>query len=553
MKIQYTFLQQCLKQTAYGSRISFKKDLTPLVSNRIPGAFDYAAYASQQGIYHQVYLSAGSYTIDPPENAASAKRLMFDWREAILRIINRYIPGKKEAGLAEALLVGYKDNLDKDLIQSYSDTGVVHVIAISGLHLGLIYLMLSLVLKPFGRKKMMRWVRPLFIVTGLWIFSIIAGSSPSVLRSAVMFTFIVVGELGAKKTPILNSLSASAFLLLCYKPAWLFDAGFQLSYIAVLSLVLFMRPVYNSLYVENKLLDMGWQLSAVTIAAQILTTPLSVYLFHQFPVYFLITNLVCIPLSSLILIAELILCAISFLPALASITGESTAFLIRIMNGFIRYMEKIPGGKLQMLQADFFQVVLLYLLVIAISLSVTSTRKVYLYFTLVLLIFFSATRLCSFYTAQTQLKLMVLNANGRMVDVIKGRNEWLIADKNLITDPALEKFQLKPARIVQRIASTRYTSLDTCGNVVIQLKRKKIFLINQPDDHPWDPVADLFIIGKETNCNEAGLLLVKKGALFIFDGSVTGRKLEQWKSGCDAAGIQYWAVKEKGAFVLSLN
>ena len=195
------------------------------------------------------------------------------------------IKGDKELGLAEALLIGYKDDLDKTLVQSYTNTGVVHIIAISGLHLGLIYWLLVQLLKPLQRRKYMKWLRPVIIILGLWLFSLLAGAQPSILRSAVMFTCIVIGETIAKKTSIYNSLALSAFGLLCWNPYWLWDVGFQLSYSAVLSIIIFMRPVYNLLYVKNKILDFFWKINAVTIAAQILTLPLSIYHFHQFPVY----------------------------------------------------------------------------------------------------------------------------------------------------------------------------------------------------------------------------------------------------------------------------
>ena len=234
-------------------------------------------------------------------------------RQVILSILRRYIDGQKEAGLAEALLIGYKDDLDKTLVQSYTNTGVVHVIAISGLHLGLIYRILLLVLKPLHTNVTLRWLEAdSYIVRSMGI-QFMAGAQPSILRSAVMFTFIVAGE-NFSKGPRSTILALSAFFLLCYNPFWLWDVGFQLSYSAVLSIVIFMKPVYRLFYVKNKLLDYLWQLNAVTLAAQILTLPVSIYHFHQFPAHFILTNVLAVPLSSVILIGEIILCVISFAP-----------------------------------------------------------------------------------------------------------------------------------------------------------------------------------------------------------------------------------------------
>ncbi len=136
-------------------------------------------------------------------------------REKVLNILRTNIRGDKELGLAEALLIGYKDDLDKTLVQSYSNTGVVHIIAISGLHLGLVYWLMLLLLKPLRGRKYLKWIHPVIIITGLWLFSLLAGAQPSILRSAVMFTCIVAGENLSRKTSIYNTLALSAFILLC--------------------------------------------------------------------------------------------------------------------------------------------------------------------------------------------------------------------------------------------------------------------------------------------------------------------------------------------------
>src|SRR5207249_5898697 len=170
----------------------------------------------------------------------------------------KYISGEKEQGLDEALLIGYKDDLDKNLVQAYSNTGVVHIIAISGLHLGLIYWLLLLLTKPLKRRKKFNWLRLLLIISSLWLFSILAGGQPSVLRSALMFTVLAFGEVVLRRTNIFNSLAASAFVLLCINPFWLWDVGFQLSYAALLSILIFFKPVSNWFYFNNKIVSFLW-------------------------------------------------------------------------------------------------------------------------------------------------------------------------------------------------------------------------------------------------------------------------------------------------------
>src|SRR5438067_2642211 len=297
-----------------GSQIIFRTGPQDIKSSGNPGAFDYKRYSLFQDITHQVYLKAGQFTVLKEKKEVFPENVLIPIRRKILSILRHYIPGEKERGLAEALLIGYKDDLDKNLVQSYTSTGVVHIIAISGMHLGLIYWLLVQILRPFSRKKIPKFLTPVIIITGLWLFSLVAGGQPSVLRSAVMFTCIVLAKYLSRRTSIYNSLACSAFLLLCYNPYWLWDVGFQLSYAAVLSIVVFMKPIYNWFYIKNKALDFVWKLNAISIAAQLLTTPFSIFHFHQFPNYFLLTNFVAVPLSSIVVLGELFLCAFSFLP-----------------------------------------------------------------------------------------------------------------------------------------------------------------------------------------------------------------------------------------------
>src|SRR6185436_8991967 len=191
-------------------------------------------------------------------------------KDRVLEILSKYIPGAKESGLAKALLIGYKDELDKNLVQAYASTGVVHIIAISGLHLGIIYGLLTLVFSPLQKIIQWKWATISLILVGLWLFSFLAGAGPSVLRSAFMFSMIVLGSTLSKHFNVFNNLAFSAFALLCYNPYWLWDAGFQLSYAAVISIVLFFKWIYNWVYFTNKFIDFAWKLIAVTLSAQIL-------------------------------------------------------------------------------------------------------------------------------------------------------------------------------------------------------------------------------------------------------------------------------------------
>lgn len=324
---------------------------------------------------NKVFLKYDEFLVLEEKDINHFKAFLFKLQSWIVRTLQQYIAGKKECGLAEALLIGYKDNLDRDLIKAYSNTGVVHVVAISGLHLGLIYALLKYLCYPFSRKKISKWLTPGIIIAGLWLFSLLAGGSPSVMRSAVMFTFIVAGESFKRKTPIYNNLAASAFFLLCYDPRWLWDIGFQLSYGALLSIVVFMKPVYNLFTVKNKFIDAIWKLNAVTLAAQVLTTPVCIYYFNQFPNLFLITNFIAVPLSSIILIGEIFLCAVSPVPGIAYFLGCILSFLIRLMNDSVEWLGSFSFSITGALYINLAQLIAIYVVILLLSLLVLTRQR----------------------------------------------------------------------------------------------------------------------------------------------------------------------------------
>jgi competence protein ComEC len=306
----------------------------------------------------------------------------------VVEVVKRNVGGRQEAGLALALLIGYKDDLDRDLLQAYSNTGVVHVIAISGLHLGLIYALLNLVCRPFQRTKAGKFASAGITVCGLWLFTLLAGAAPSVLRSAVMFTAIVAGSCVSKKTPLINNLAASAFFLLCIDPYWLWDLGFILSYTALLSIAIFNKPVYHLVIVKNKIVDAIWKLNAVTLSAQLLTMPAIIYNFGQFPNLFLFTNFIAVPLSSIILMAEIALCCVSSFEKLAHVTGWGISAMIRLMNNKIVFTDRFRFSTTRGLNINFLQVILLYVFIACLGCWLLIKKKYGLHAALVTAILF---------------------------------------------------------------------------------------------------------------------------------------------------------------------
>ncbi|MFI5132942.1 MAG: ComEC/Rec2 family competence protein, partial [Chitinophagales bacterium] len=557
-KIILYFQKDSLPQgLAYGSQIVFTKPLQEIKNSGNPGGFDYKQYCLFQKITHQVYLKPGEFTLLPSKNENRFNKFLYTIREKVITIIRKYIPGEREQGLAEALLIGYKDDLDRNLVQSYTNTGVVHIIVIAGLHLGVIYWVLLLLTRPLKKRKKLKWLRPVVILSGLWLFSLATGAHVPVMRSTVMLTFIVLAESIDRKSSVYNTFAASAFLLLCYNPFWIWDVGFQLSYAAVVSIVTFTPSIYNWFYIKNKALDFIWKLNAVSIAAQLLTLPFSIYHFHQFPNYFLLTNFVAVPLALVILLGEIFLCVISFIPFIAIVAGKLLSWLIRLMNTYIERIENLPGSLWDGLQISILQTVLLFVFVAGAGFWLMEKSKPGLKASLIGLLGFIALRSYSFLQMNQQKKIIVYNVpQQQAIDVIDGRNYFFLGDSSLLEDDFPRNFHLKPSRILYRIAVTTapddfhpHDKYITCGQKRIMLIDEPVSFVKSKNRQP----VDLLVISKNPKIYISRLVNSFEIKQIVFDGSVPAWRLNYWKKDCDSLHIPYYDVNEKGAFVMKLN
>lgn len=552
--IVYFKKDSLLQSLNYGSQILFNKTLQPIKNSGNPGSFNYQQYCLLHGITYQVYLAKNEFAVLPQKNVSTFQSFLFKTRIAVVRILREFIKGYKERGLAEALLIGYKDDLDKNLVQSYSNTGVVHIIAISGLHLGLIYWLLLFLTRPLRKKKQLAWLRFLTIASCLWIFSLLAGGGPSVLRSAVMFSCIAFGEVLNRKSSVYNTLSLSAFILLLWNPFWLWDVGFHLSYAAVLSIVIFFRPIYNWFYIPNKPMDWLWKLNAVTLAAQILTLPISIYHFHQFPVLFLVANFIAVPISSLILIGEIMLVVFSFITPVAKVIGWLLQQAILFMNFFIEQLNELSFAVWNHLSISISQTVLLLAFIAAISYWLMEKNKKAIWPAFACLAAFIFLRSFSFLQANGQKALIVYNVpKHQAIDIVQGRKYLFIGDEELVQDDFIRNFHLQPSRIMHR---TRYSASipQTINN--FQFHGKNILVIDSMINfkkHEPRPLVDVAILSKNPKLYLGNLIKSFQIKQVVIDGSVPAWKASLWKKDCDSLDLACHDVTENGAFVMKIQ
>jgi competence protein ComEC len=540
----------------YGDYILIKGGLQKIRNAGNPGGFNYSRYMGFQETYHQAYLKPNDFVLLKNNDANFLYNFIFAARKKVVEVLKENIPNdKKVTGIAEALLIGYKEDLDKDLVQAYSNTGVVHIIAISGMHLGLIYVVLVWLFARTPIIKKSKLAQVILIIVSLWLFSLITGASASVLRSAVMFTCIVIGKTFFKQSVIYNSLASSAFLLLAYNPFMLWDVGFQLSYTAVVGIVWLKKPIENLYYSRHKFVRQVWSMCAITLAAQVLTLPLCIYYFHQIPTLFLFTNLVCVPLSTIILFAEILLIIIAPIKALAAVVGKCIYFLTWLMNTIIEFFNGLPGSLIDKVHANAFTTLALYAFAILLSYSLLQKNKKVFKVSLVSLLVFTGVWTWGKIKLYNQQKMIVYNVpKHRAVDFITNNKYYFFGDAEMMVDGALQNFNLKPSRVLYQMSPAKDSLQKVEGQYSLcNFKNKKIIFIDKPVAFAENENAiqlDAIVISKNPKIKITEITKSIKPNIVVLDGSNSLWKITQWKKDCEELHLPYFITGEQGAFVL---
>jgi competence protein ComEC len=541
----------------YGDRIIFNKRLQAIRNTGNPGAFDYRQYSAFHGIFHTVYLEKKDWILIPAGHAPSLQQFLFTARENILHVLRKNLRGNDDQlAIAEALLIGYTQDLDKDLVQAYSNTGVVHIIAISGMHLGLIYVMLLWIFKTIPGLKRLKFLKFVIIIAALWLFALLTGGSASILRAAVMFTCIIIGENLKRRSSIYNSLAASAFLLLCYNPYFLWDVGFQLSYLAVAGIIIFQKPVFNLWYFKNRLLGKIWQLTSVTLAAQLLTFPVCLFYFHQFPTLFLFTNILLVPLSGIILFAEIFMVALAGLPWISFYLGKITWYLIWLMNAIIGWFNELSFSVWDGISMPLFSTLVLYALVSATALWLFYKNKTAFFFSLFMLVIFSMASLFAGWHTALQQKLIVYNIpRHRSIDFVKGRYYSFVGDDEVSGDAMLQNFHLRPSRIALHTSEMKGRDMVTRSEKGMYfINERKILVIDRAVNYQSTLKinVDIIIISGNPKLSIPQLVSVFNCSQFVFDSSNNLWKIAKWKKDCEQLHLRCYSVPDQGAFVFDL-
>lgn len=352
--------------------------------------YTYGAYKCSTELYNNrhikgiaiciLFIAVGAVCYNTSQNQPSSDTIelleqkAIDARESLIGVYNKYI-NPNNTPVLQALTLGKKSELNRELRQQFAASGGAHILAVSGLHVGIIYLILTSLAGtlPYNRKTLI--ISHITIIAIMWIYAFICGLPASVVRSALMFSLISGAYIINRQLYTLNSVFASAFIMLIINPDYLFQIGFQLSYAAVISILLFVPKIQKIITFNNKILRWTWNVCAVSIAAEIGTLPLTLYYFHQMPSYSLLTNFIVIPLATIILYLAIFLLITNALPFVATFIAETLDLTLNGLQGAVSYISAWPYATANGIQIEPYMVFAYYLIVVLIWFRTKDAKK----------------------------------------------------------------------------------------------------------------------------------------------------------------------------------
>jgi competence protein ComEC len=524
------------------ARLHFQRPAT--VQN--PEGFDYAGYLRTKGIAATAYVDSLHWQWRSTYHPTSIIHWAEKARNALLGVFRRLELQADDFAVLAALTLGYKDELDPEIMAHYSASGAMHVLSVSGLHVGVIYLIVNSLLSLMFRRPSLVVPKTVLMVLMLWGYAFITGLSPSVVRASSMFSLVAIGKALERNAQLYNTISSTGFILLLFNPSYLYDVGFQLSYTAVIGIVYFQPKIATLLSVRNKALKWMWDLTSVSLAAQIGTLPLSLYYFNQFPNYFLLTNYIAIPLSTLIIYSAVAFLAVSYLPIAGDASGWILRKLLSLLNASIEMIHDLPGSVLQVYAGPFELAVMILFIVCFIG--YTELKK-YLFIpvALVTLLIFTGAKISSgVQNLQTERLIYFSDRKESHLLLSAGRSQWSHTTDSSTFVRIASKYSLKHHLNKQSFTLHSGTFHTTFNGKRVLVVNDSTFR-NTKAARPLE--VDYLIVQQFSRQRVENFMHLFHARKVIIGAGVSDyytKKFEEW---CRLQGIYFYTVAQSGAYV----
>ncbi|NOZ46728.1 MAG: ComEC family competence protein [Chlorobi bacterium] len=573
--IAYLEKDSLSEKLVYGNRLIMDASFDSIDNPKNPQEFNYKKYMAFHLISRQTYLKSGHWKLIGKNHGNKLKVLAESYRKKLINIYLKNGIKNKEFAVLSALTLGYKDKLDAETKKSYSASGAMHLLAVSGLHIGILYLLLSSLLKFMPKTKSWKIIKVIILLSSLWFYALITGLPPSAFRSSLMFSLIIIGNSLKRYPSIYNTIAASAFILLTINPFIVTEVGFQLSYFAVIAIVFFQPKISRIFHFKHKIPKKLWDIVAVSIAAQIGTAPVALFYFHQFPVYFLLTNFIVLPVAFILIFASIGLFIFSFITPVAHFIALFIIYLLKFLNSSVHIIENLPFSIIPNISFTFLQVIVLYIAILLLSAFIVTKNKKLISYTLLSFITFFIISDIRYYKTISQRYFIVYNINNvSAYNFINGKDNLLISDiekqdKNL--DFHVKNNWIYLGTNQEQIINLKYLEnpkwiakelkILLSQNIFykkgfLQFYNKRIVLYNQANFNRYFTQklkTDYIVLSKNSHPD---LHYISSNLVFnklIFDSSFSRKQLNSLISDCKKLNIPYYSVKNNGAFQISIN
>ncbi len=362
----------------------------PIQEPENPYQFNYKRYLNNQGIGMQAYIDAKSpFILTGTNRAPFLKKMAHNGSLFLQKLYTANLSDSVALGVIEALIFGYKDDLTKDLVDSFAHTGTLHVLAVSGLHVAIVFLMLAQCLWFLDKWRYGIWLKTVIVLVCIGAYCVLTGLSPSIIRAGLMISLVLIGKALNRNAHIFNTIALSAFIILCINPVWILNVGFQLSFAAVMGIVYLQNYLLPLWTPPNWFFRQVWTILVISFCAQIATFPLSLYYFNQFPNYFLISNLLIIPLSTFVIYFGIGMVVVYKIPLLLSLTAWLSQKTILLINYLIVSIEHWPWSYSDGIKINLFQLITLYICISCMALWLIKANKKFFFYSASCLLLFT--------------------------------------------------------------------------------------------------------------------------------------------------------------------
>lgn len=543
-------------QLHYGDQLVIRANYREVSPPFNPGQFNYKAFLANKHIWHNAFIENADM-----KKIASKKGNLLVYhaiasRQRMIDKLETYLTDKRALSIVSALVLGYRQNMEEEVTKVFTDTGTVHVLSVSGLHVGIVFAVFSALLFWMNINLKMKFVKGILLIVLVWLYALITGFSPPVLRAAIMITFTLITLHFVKDGNIYNTIAASALMLLFFNPNFIMNIGFQLSYLAVIAIIYLYPILRDAFTIKNRVLRALWNYSALSIAAQLITFPLVMYYFNNFPLYFLPANLFIIFPATLIVYLGF---AVLVVPGgiLSSVIAAILETLTLFSKNTLEHLARLPFATLTGLSLSPWAVFFIYILIISLVFAFTLKRKQLLYVSMVAAIAMSVLRLQEHVYSRNKVEFRFHNVNRDLAIAVFKKGQHI-----LYTDSSFRKtngysYLLENIKLEKGIANIEEIPFPNSYNAlnvliernIIQLEDRRVLIYDK------DPIAqkslsvDLLMI---RNNVKADLKKICQNISFnkiLIDGSNSNKNVERYVKEAEKLSIPFYVLKDNYAYV----